>query len=96
MAIDPAFRAEVESKLDAYRHRLADSILAAAKEKCPKKTGRLAESLKAEVTADGRVLVGTEVEYALDVEFGTAPHIIRVRRARVLANRETGQVFGVS
>lgn len=32
--------------------------------------------------------------YAPYVEFGTAPHVIRTVRARVLANKDTGQVFG--
>jgi len=33
-------------------------------------------------------------KYAPYVEFGTAPHIIRAVNARVLANRETGHIFG--
>jgi hypothetical protein len=32
--------------------------------------------------------------YAAYVEFGTAPHIIQAVNARVLANKNTGQVFG--
>jgi hypothetical protein len=35
-----------------------------------------------------------QASYAPFVEFPTAPHIIRAVNARVLANRETGQVFG--
>lgn len=30
------------------------------------------------------------------IEFGTAPHVIRTKRAKVLADKETGQVFGVT
>lgn len=32
--------------------------------------------------------------YAAFVNFGTRPHIIEARRARVLANKQTGQIFG--
>ena len=32
--------------------------------------------------------------YAPYVEFGTAPHVIEAKNARVLANVQTGQVFG--
>jgi hypothetical protein len=32
--------------------------------------------------------------YAPFVEFGTAPHIIKAVNARVLANKQTGEVFG--
>src|ERR1700684_758693 len=35
-----------------------------------------------------------KASYAPFVEFGTAPHIIRPVKARVLANKETGQFFG--
>lgn len=35
-----------------------------------------------------------KASYAPYVEFGTAPHIIRAVNKRVLANTQTGQVFG--
>ncbi len=35
-----------------------------------------------------------KAEYAPYVEFGTAPHIIEAKNARVLANAKTGEVFG--
>jgi len=35
-----------------------------------------------------------KASYAPYVEFGTRPHIIRAVNARVLANTQTGQVFG--
>ena len=35
-----------------------------------------------------------KAEYAPYVEFGTAPHVIEVKNARVLANKQTGQFFG--
>jgi hypothetical protein len=35
-----------------------------------------------------------KASYAPFVEFGTAPHIIRAVNKRVLANQQTGQIFG--
>jgi len=35
-----------------------------------------------------------KAEYAPYVEFGTAPHIITAKNARVLANSKTGEIFG--
>jgi hypothetical protein len=35
-----------------------------------------------------------KASYAPYVEFGTKPHIIRPVKARVLANKATGQIFG--
>ncbi len=36
-----------------------------------------------------------KAQYAPYVEFGTAPHEIRPVNARVLANKKTGQIFGM-
>lgn len=41
-----------------------------AKELCPVRTGRLQASIRHKVS-DGRVIVGSDVEYAPDVELGT-------------------------
>lgn len=38
--------------------------------------------------------IGTTVDYALYVEFGTKPHIIESHGPYPLRNRKTGQVFG--
>jgi hypothetical protein len=38
--------------------------------------------------------VGPTVEYAKYVQFGTASHVIRAVKARILANAKTEQVFG--
>src|ERR1035441_9399261 len=35
-----------------------------------------------------------KAEYAPYVEFGTGPHVIEAKNARVLANAKTGQFFG--
>lgn len=53
----------------------------------PVDTGRLKGSIAYEVTRAGKDViarVGTNVEYAKPVEFGTAPHIIRPKNKRAL------------
>jgi len=47
------------------------------------RTGRLYRSIKYDVDPP-RVIIGTDVEYAPYVEYGTRPHIIRPHRARAL------------
>jgi hypothetical protein len=55
---------------------------------CPVDTGNLRSSIVSAVRSDGMVVVGTvgtPVDYAVAVHEGTRPHVIRPRRARVLA-----------
>lgn len=49
----------------------------------PVDTGNLRNSIKAEKTADGWT-IGTAVEYAEDVEYGTEPHIITPKNKKAL------------
>lgn len=64
----------------------------------PHSSGHLRSSIEGRVIAAGTDswagIVGTGVSYARFVEFGTKPHVIRVRNKRVLANVRTGDVFG--
>jgi hypothetical protein len=53
------------------------------------RTGRLYRSVR---SRRNTVQVGTDHWHF--IEFGTKPHIIAVKRKKVLANRATGQVFG--
>jgi hypothetical protein len=57
----------------------ANDMVGMAKQLCPVDTGRLRSSIQA-VPSGGRlnytVTIGTNVSYAADVEFGTAPHVI--------------------
>lgn len=86
-------RAQIDAAITDYLERLATEIEADAKAACPVKTGRLAESIEHEV--NGHVArIGSNVPYAAIVELGSGPHIIRATRAKVLANRETGEIFG--
>lgn len=50
-----------------------------ARELCPVDTGRLRASIVHRTEGGGRsvgVVIGTNVSYAADVEYGTAPHVI--------------------
>lgn len=71
-------------------------VQADAKRNCPVDTGRLRSSITTKQTALNEVLVGTNVEYAPDVEFGTKPHIItpktkKVLRFEIITERKTSK-----
>lgn len=86
-------RAQIDAAIADLLERLAVDVEADAKAGCPVKTGELVASIEHEV--QGQVArIGTNLRYGLYVEVGTAPHTIRATNARVLANRETGEVFG--
>ena len=73
-------RAEIDAAITRLLERIAVEIEADAKAGCPVKTGRLRESIEHEVQGAGAATVariGTNVDYALAVEFGSRPHIIR-------------------
>lgn len=56
-------------------------------------TGELLRSVRVRKLAkSSRVYIGTD--HWAYIEYGTEPHIIRVKFARVLRNPKTGQVFG--
>lgn len=58
-----------------------------AKQLCPVDTGRLRSSIVHRIDGAGRVsgiTVGTNVSYAADVEYGTAPHVIAPRNKKAL------------
>jgi hypothetical protein len=59
----------------------------------PWRTGFLTQSFRAELTTAFLRWFPT-ASYAPYVEFGTKPHVITAKNARVLANRQTGQIFG--
>lgn len=58
-----------------------------ARELCPVDTGRLRSSIVHRTEGGGRttgVVVGTNVSYAADVEYGTAPHVILPKNKKAL------------
>lgn len=69
---------ELDEAIARYLRQVAEAITADAKAGCPRDTGRLAESIDFEMSGDGRTArIGTNVDYALSVEYGSRPHIIR-------------------
>lgn len=56
-----------------------------ARRRCPVDTGRLRSSIRPTFHDNGLAAeVGTDVAYAADVEYGTAPHEIRPKRKKAL------------
>ena len=55
-----------------------------AKKQCPADTGRLRASISSQVESPIEGQVGTNVEYASAVEYGTKPHTIRPKKAKLL------------
>lgn len=86
-AIQRIGRFEFE-KLRAVKDAVNESALnvqSGAKRRCTVNTGRLRASITLEPFNGGlAVKVGTKVEYAKAVEFGTGPHIIRPKNKRAL------------
>ncbi|WP_051790087.1 hypothetical protein [Streptomyces sp. NRRL S-1022] len=85
MRIDPSARAHVDAAInDWLEHAIGPAILGDARNFVPKRSGRLADSLRAEVH-DKVLRVGSlDCNYATDVEMGTAPHVILPRNKKAL------------
>lgn len=76
-----------------FLERAAIIVQSTAKRDAPIKDGRLRGSITRDVKRDVAI-VGTNVEYAPHIEYGTRPHIITVKNARVLSDGK--QIFGRS
>ncbi len=82
--INRGWRGWLRNQVTGYLRRLGREVLADARRLAPARTGRLRASLYMEVQGS-RVIVGTRnVDYALDVEYGTRPHVIRPRIKKAL------------
>lgn len=77
-----------------FEDKLGPQVLNAAKQKCPVDTGHLKESIHVYVDDEHRLILEATADYAIYVEEGTRPHIIRSHGDYPLRNRRTGQVFG--
>lgn len=91
---------EFWEKLDVEKFRALEAkaleqvgseLLTAIRQATPVRTGRLAGSWVAS-TGRGQFTIGTGVEYAPYVEFGSEPHEIYPRRARALRFEAGGEV----
>lgn len=56
--------------------------------------GNLRQSISSRMTGKASAEIVSKAKYSAYVDQGTRPHIIRVKNARVLANRRTGRIFG--
>lgn len=74
--IDPSAKAHVDAAISDFLADIGDRMVVDAKAAVPKKTGRLANSLIAEVQGKTLRVGSTDVNYATDVEMGTMPHLI--------------------
>jgi Bacteriophage HK97-gp10, putative tail-component len=97
ITLDIDFRAidRLGKGLKGYRRMLAGElkkaltatvldIEAEAKRRCPVDTGRLRASITPDIRSPTEGFVGTNVEYAAAVEYGSRPHEIRPRNGKAL------------
>lgn len=105
---EPAIRALLSDPAGPVGRLLArdaQKVAQAAKRRCPvsprgsggNRSGHLRSSIGWDLSKDAEGLhadVGTDVDYAVYVEFGTKPHTIRSRGPWPLRNPRTGQTFG--
>lgn len=67
---------EVREALDSAVQKTAFQVERSAKQNAPVDTGTLRASLRTVQTGTAEYAVGTNVEYAPAVEYGTDPHVI--------------------
>jgi hypothetical protein len=85
MRLDPSARVHLDAAINGFLGDIGARILADAKAYVPVDTGRLRDSLMSEVH-DKTLRVGSrDVNYATDVEMGTAPHVITPRNKKALS-----------
>jgi phage gpG-like protein len=75
-----SLRENVHIRLDAACQEIAEYARAIA----PRKTGRYAESIYSRSVGECQFVIGAGTEYAATIEFGSAPHFILPRSAKVL------------
>ncbi len=71
-------------KLAKFLEESAKFVFAEVRERAPVRTGKLRGSIALIKVHDLHYVVGSPLEYAVYVERGTRPHIIRPKRARAL------------
>lgn len=75
-------REEFRARWPKVKVGIANDLVNALKRRCPVDQGALRNSIRYGVTSSGIVI--SMLDYALYVEFGTAPHIIRPVNAKAL------------
>ena len=79
-------------KLSKFLEESAKFVFAEARERAPVRTGKLRESISLVKVNDLHYVVGSPLDYAVFVERGTRPHIIKPKRARALRFEVGGEV----
>jgi hypothetical protein len=83
--LDPSAGAHLDAAIDEWLLRdIGEPIRDDAKAIVHKRSGRLADSLIAEVHDQVLRVGSTDVNYATDVELGTAPHVINAKPGSAL------------
>ncbi|CUU83392.1 phage protein%2C HK97 gp10 family [Campylobacter hyointestinalis subsp. hyointestinalis] len=79
-----------------FLFRVGSETANEAKKIAPYKTGNLKKDIQVISVNDKSVTIGNTklAPYAKFVYFGTKPHIIKVKKAKALANKKSGLVFG--
>jgi HK97 gp10 family phage protein len=90
------FRARIPEAVDTALRRTARQVRQDTSDNAPKDTNRLAESYHMEKLGEGKYSVGTDVEYAKPVEFGSEPHIIAPDTAEALKFTVDGETVYTS
>jgi len=67
---------EIDHAVDRGVEKTATSVESAAKRKAPVETAKLQHSIKMRRLQTRQYIVGTDLSYAPDVEYGTSPHTI--------------------
>ncbi|NHV97738.1 MAG: HK97 gp10 family phage protein [Thaumarchaeota archaeon] len=76
---------ELKKACDAVLRRYSEAAALTASRLAPKRTGRLAASIRYRREGEMSYSVGSELIYAPFVECGTKPHVIKPVSAKVLA-----------
>lgn len=83
--IDPSARTHVDAAINRWLEEdIGPAILEDARVLVRVKTGRLRDSLRAEVQNKVLRVGSLDCNYSTDVEMGTAPHVIRPRFKKAL------------
>jgi hypothetical protein len=80
---------EFDKRMSLFREGIANDITNELSRAVPVDTGALKNSIHYEVLPDGSIVIKM-LKYALHVEYGTAPHIIRPTNAKALSWKPRG------
>lgn len=93
VVMDASGMGELSLILGRLTRNVVSEIADDARRRVPIDTGELRASIRTTYrNRHGRVWVGTD--HWAPTEYGSRPHTIRVRTAKVLHNAETGEFFG--